>query len=237
MTAFKNLRKAGIRALTIQEGDDLIGAAITNGTNEILLATKKGMACRFSETDIRPMGRTARGVTGIRFKIDGDEVVSMEVVPPLEDIESDEEAIEVGGPEVLVVTNGGMGKRSFVANYRKTRRGAKGVVNIKLNDGESVVGTLQVAAEDELIITTTSGQIVRIPIDEVRIVGRASKGVRIMRLKGKDLITGIAKVVEVDVKNEKSTDEDGENQSTEEQSDDVVSTENQVVNEETASEE
>ena len=198
LTAFKNLRKAGIRALKIGEDDDLIGAAVTNGNNEIILSTKKGMACRFTEDELRPIGRTARGVTGMRFKIPGDEIVSMEVVPTLEEFDSEEEAAESGGPQILVVSDGGMGKRSYVSNYRKTHRAAKGVVNIKLKDDESVVGALQIQTGDEIIITTISGQIVRIPADEIRAVGRASKGVRIMRLKDKDAITSIAKVVEVD---------------------------------------
>ena len=208
LTAFKNLRKAGIRALKIEDDNDLIGAAVTNGSNEILLSTKKGMACRFTEDELRPMGRTARGVTGMRFKIEGDEIVSMEVVPSLEEFDSEEEAEESGGPQILVVSDGGMGKRSYVSNYRKTRRGAKGVVNIKLKDKESVVGVLQIQTGDEIIITTISGQIVRIPADEIRAVGRASKGVRIMRLKDKDAITSIAKVVEVDPDAGKKDDDD-----------------------------
>ena len=173
------------------------------------------MACRFTEDELRPIGRTARGVTGMRFKIEGDEIVSMEVVPTLEEFESEEEAAEIGGPQILVVSDGGMGKRSFISNYRKTRRAAKGVVNIKLNDNESVVGAIQIQAGDEVILTTTSGQIVRIPADEIRAVGRASKGVRIMRLKDNDRITSIAKVVEVDHDENKNTDETSEDTTTE----------------------
>lgn len=198
LSAFKNLRKAGIRALKIEDDDDLIGADITNGSNEIILSTEKGMACRFSENDLRPMGRAARGVTGMRFKIKGDSIVSMEVVPTLEEVESDEEAAEKGGPEILVVSNGGMGKRSYVSTYRKTRRGAKGVVNMKLKDGECVIAALLIDDTHEILITTVSGQIVRIPAREIRTIGRASKGVKIMRMKEGDTITGVAKVVEID---------------------------------------
>jgi len=200
LSAFKNLRKAGIRALSINEDDDLIGAAVSDGDSEIILATKNGMACRFLESEIRPMGRTARGVTSMRFKIKGDSIVSMEIVPKLEEFESDDEAQEKGGPEILVISNGGMGKRSYVSTYRKTHRAAKGVVNIKLPEGESVVGAIQVAEGDEIILTTVKGQMTRIPADEVRTVGRASKGVRIMRFKQDgDYITGAAKVAEVDL--------------------------------------
>ena len=155
LALFKNLRRVGLRALVIEEDDDLIGAGISENGNEILLSTRLGMACLFDQDDeqIRPMGRTARGVTGMRFKIDGDSVVSMEVIrehvyteaemtgeegeteTEVEvEVETDEEGPVFGsGPEVLVVTDGGMGKRSFVSTYRKTNRGAKGVVNIKQN--------------------------------------------------------------------------------------------------------
>ena len=200
LSAFKNLRKAGLRALTINEEDDLIGAAVSDGDSEIILSTKQGMACRFHENEIRPMGRTARGVTGMRFKIADDQIVSMEIVPTLEEVESEDEALEKGGPEILVISTGGMGKRSYVSTYRKTHRAAKGVVNIKLPEGESVVGAIQVAQGEEVILTTVKGQLTRMPVDEVRTVGRASKGVRIMRFKQEgDFITGAAKVAEVNV--------------------------------------
>jgi len=199
LSAFKHLRRNGIRALKIEDDEDFTGAAITNGSNEIILSTTKGMACRFSEEHLRPMGRTARGVTGMRFKIPGDSIVSMEVVPTLEEFASDEEAEVQGGPQILVISDGGMGKRSFVSTYRKTNRGAKGVVNMKLKDGETVVGALLIDDSHEILITTTSGQIVRIPAREIRTIGRASKGVRIMRLKDNDIITGVGKVVEVNL--------------------------------------
>lgn len=211
LSAFKNLRRSGIKALKIEEDDDLIGAAITNGSNEILLATKKGMACRFSETELRPMGRGTRGVTGMRFKIADDSIISMAVVPSLEEFESDEDAEAVGGPQILVVSDGGMGKRSFVSTYRKTRRGAKGVVNMRLKDDETVVGALLIDDEHEVLITTTSGQIVKIPACEIRTIGRASKGVKIMRLKDGDKITGIGTVVKVESDQDDSDTEDGEN--------------------------
>ena len=226
LTQFKNLRRAGIRALIIDEDDDLIGADLSTNNDEIILSTKFGMACRFDQIDeqIRPMGRTARGVTGMRFKIDGDEIVSMEIIREFvggdaEIIENEDgentasEAVENGenaalnpdgavegfGPEILVVTNGGMGKRSYVANYRKTNRGAKGVVNIRLREGEVVVGTIQVTEGCELMLTTERGQLVRIPCNEIRTVGRASIGVRIMNLNDSDRITGVSKVVELDI--------------------------------------
>ena len=217
LSLFKNLRRIGIRALVIEEDDDLIGAAVSRNGDEVLLSTKLGMACRFDQCDeqIRPMGRTARGVTGMRFKLADDEVVSLEIIrePSYEEAEnlSDEEADAADnvaendaedlysvGPEVLVVTDGGMGKRSCVSTYRKTNRGARGVTNIKLREGENVLSVVQVCANDELLLTTERGQLVRIPVGEIRRVGRASKGVKIMNLNAKDRITGVAKFVEVE---------------------------------------
>lgn len=218
LALFKNLRRVGLRALVIEDDDDLIGAGISENGNEILLSTRLGMACLFDQNDeqIRPMGRTARGVTGMRFKIPGDDVVSLEIIR--EHVYSDEEPadeneteteVEVdvddeapvygSGPEVLVVTDGGMGKRSYVSTYRKTNRGAKGVVNIRLREGESVLSVIQITEEDEILLTTERGQLVRIPAKEIRHVGRASKGVRIMNLNPGDRITGVAKLIEVDV--------------------------------------
>lgn len=218
LALFKNLRRVGLRALVIEDDDDLIGAGISENGNEILLSTRLGMACLFDQNDeqIRPMGRTARGVTGMRFKISGDDVVSLEIIR--EHVYSDEEPddeneteteVEVdvddeapvygSGPEVLVVTDGGMGKRSYVSTYRKTNRGAKGVVNIRLREGESVLSVIQITEEDEILLTTERGQLVRIPAKEIRRVGRASKGVRIMNLNAGDRITGVAKLIEVDV--------------------------------------
>ena len=236
LSQFKNLRNVGLRALIIEEGDDLIGAELASGTDEVILSTAKGMACRFVETDIRSMGRAARGVTGIRFKIEDDYIVSMEVVPgenaeaalnaapidddaelpaddAVEDVADDvnEDAADTdddaeteednGKPQLLVVTSGGMGKRSYVDKYRLTRRGAKGVKNMDLADGETVVAALRVKEDDELLITTERGQITRIPVSEIRKVGRNSKGVRIMNLRKNDRITSVSCIVQVEVEN------------------------------------
>lgn len=243
LSQFKNLRNVGLRALIIEEGDDLIGAELASGTDEVILSTAKGMACRFVETDIRSMGRAARGVTGIRFKIEDDYIVSMEVVPgenaeaalnaaPIDDdaeLPADDAADDVaddvnedaadtdddaeteednGKPQLLVVTSGGMGKRSYVDKYRLTRRGAKGVKNMNLDEGETVVAALRVKEDDELLITTERGQITRIPVSEIRKVGRNSKGVRIMNLRKNDRITSVSCIVQVEVENK--PEDDGE---------------------------
>ena len=244
LSEFRNLRKVGLRAIIIEEGDDLIGAGIADGNCEIILSSEKGMACRFAETDIRTMGRASRGVTGIRFKLDDDSVVGMEIVPspvPLgeeTDFEpengdaaegaAEDEAPDAAGandsgdgaaeepedeenvpedlskPQLLVVTSGGMGKRSYVESYRLTRRGAKGVKNMNLAPGESVVAAIRVSPGDEILITTERGQVVRTRIDEVRLVGRNSKGVRIMNLRKNDRITSVSRLVEVQVEEKAS---------------------------------
>ncbi len=239
---FKNLRKVGLRALVIEENDDLIGAEIASGTDEVILSTAKGMACRFVETDIRPMGRTARGVRGLKFKLEDDFIVGMEVVPGenpelilaqaeaqaaesaedaedaaaaeaepvVEEVEETEdtadseeaegeEIVDDGRPQLLVVTSGGMGKRSYVEKYRLTRRGAMGVKSLNLEPGETVVAAIRVKHGDELLITTERGQITRIPVDEIRLVGRASRGVKIMNLRKNDRITSVSCIVQVDV--------------------------------------
>ena len=195
LSEFKNLRRTGIRALIIEPGNDLIDAQLADGTKEIILSSAQGMACRFSETEIRPTGRASMGVTGMRFKIGGDYLVSMEIVDAF--VESEDDSEGGAGPEILVVTDGGMGKRSFVSFYRKTRRGAKGVTNIKLRPGENVVNTFKIAKGDEVLVMTRDGQMVRIRVDEIRSVGRASKGVRIVRLNEEDKITDVTKVVEI----------------------------------------
>ena len=231
LSAFKNLRKGGIRAITIEEGDALVDVAITDGSYEILMSSSKGMACRFAETEVRPMGRTARGVTGIRYKLEGDFLVGMLAVKPPEneddELPKDEEAseeieeniedtdieeanedtegafeVDTTKPQVLVISDTGMGKRSYVNLYRMTRRGAKGVVSIRLKPNQSVVSALQIEKGDEILITTKNGQTVRTSCDEIRTIGRASKGVRIMRLRENDTIASVAKLMDINFDDE-----------------------------------
>jgi len=246
LSAFKNLRKGGIRAISIDESDDLMAVAITDGTYEILISSSQGMACRFLETQVRPMGRTARGVTAMRFKLKDDHLVSMlavksEVNNQNEDeeistdadtetnveIETEAEIVKTDSPQVLVISDGGMGKRSYINTYRMTKRGAKGVVSMRLNDKEQVISAIHVERGDEIIITTKGGQTVRIPTDELRTIGRASKGVRIMDLRGKnDSIVSVAKLMEIKF-------DDDENESVD---DDDNQAEEEVVNNETVAE-
>lgn len=194
LSQFRHLRKIGIRAIIIEEGDDLISAQLTDGSSHIVLSTAFGLANHFVESDVRAMGRASRGVRGMRFRKEGDYLVSMEVFPKLPEDESE------GGPEIMVITSGGMGKRSFVRDYRLTRRGSGGVTSIRFkNEDEAVVSTLQVEGGDEIIITTQKGIIVRLSCDQVRTIGRASMGVRLMTFKNKnDKITSVGKIISID---------------------------------------
>ncbi|MEM2838713.1 MAG: DNA gyrase subunit A [Thermoplasmata archaeon] len=181
LSAYSHVRTTGIIAIKLDEGDELIDTSVTDGTKEIILVTKKGMAVRFDEKDVRPTGRATYGVRGIRLR-KGDEVVSMAVVGP--------------DSQLLTVTEKGFGKRSLVSEYRKTRRGGVGVIAIKTGERNGdVVIAKEVSEQDELIVTSQSGMVIRIPAAEVRLIGRATLGVIIMRLKEDDRICAVATVM------------------------------------------
>jgi len=205
LKAYKNLRKAGIRAIHIGDDDDLVETTLSDGKSEIVISTAKGQACRFFEEKVRKTGRTSRGVTGIKFKIADDYVVGMEVVPVLD--ETDDENAK--GPELMVVSKKGLAKRSFISTYRRTNRGAKGVVSMRLNEDDLIVRAIQVEAGNEIMITTEKGQLVRVSTDEVNAKGRATKGVKIITLKKGDSITGFSKIIKVDSEKEEEQDDDG----------------------------
>ncbi|UCE75491.1 MAG: DNA gyrase subunit A [Methanomassiliicoccales archaeon] len=172
----------GIRAIRLREGDELVETKLTNGQKELIIASKNGQAVRFHEKDVRPMGRAAMGVRGIRLK-DGDEVVGMSVVT--------EESI------LLTITENGYGKRSEVSSYRKTRRGAGGVITIKTGERNGkVVGVKEVSPDDELIVTSQNGMIIRMPVRGIRVQGRATMGVRVMKLKAGDRVVSLARLVQ-----------------------------------------
>jgi DNA gyrase subunit A len=170
--------------MRLDDDDELVGVAITDGTREIVLATKLGYAARFNETDVRATGRATYGVKGVTLR-HSDEVVSMAVVSP-ED-------------HLLTVTENGYGKRSLVSTYRKTRRGGKGVITIKIGERNgNVMSVKAVADDDEVIFTSVNGMVIRIPVHGIRLQSRATLGVRLMRLKDTDRITAIARLVGVD---------------------------------------
>jgi len=192
LKAFGNPMKRGIIAIGLESKDRLIGVAVTNGNDQILLATKDGMAIRFEEGDVRDMGRPAAGVTGARLE-GKDEIVDLVIIP---------HGQEIGDNQVTVLTccENGYGKRTPVEEYRLTNRGAKGVINIKTTDRNGpVVGVKPVRDGDELMMITKGGQVVRIGVTgELREMGRNTQGVRLLRLDANDKLVSVARVVPED---------------------------------------
>jgi len=178
---FSNPRKGGIRAINLEEGDSLVGVRYTHGKHEIILATKNGQANRFNEEDVRSVGRTAMGVRGIRLE-DDDEVVGM--------LAADE------GKQILTLTEKGYGKRTPVSEYRLCNRGGKGVTNIKITEKNGPVrAVMLVGGNEELMVMSKNGIAIRIKCSDISEVGRATQGVRIIRLEEGDNLVAAAEVV------------------------------------------
>ena len=181
LSAYGNVRTVGLIGINIREGDELIDVQLTDADNEVILATRNGLAIRFRESDARLMGRVAEGVRGIRLGAD-DEVVGMVVVA------RDEATL-------LVVSESGMGKRSEIDAYRLQARGGKGVINLKTNEKTGkVVAIKSVVPEDQLMVITRNGVINRQRIDEIRVIGRATQGVRLVNLDENDSVMDVARV-------------------------------------------
>jgi DNA gyrase subunit A len=186
LAAFANPRKAGIIAMTLDNKDQLIGAAISSGRDDILLATREGKSLRFNEKNLRDMGRAARGVRGISLG-KTDSVVSMLVFPT---------DVSKTGSTLLTVTAKGYAKRSDFEEYRIQSRGGKGIINVKVTDKNGhVVGALPVMPDDEVMTVTKQGMMVRCPPDEIRQTGRSAQGVRLISLSAGDEVTSVAIVV------------------------------------------
>ena len=182
LDAFKRPNIRGIRAIALNEGDELVEARIADGDEEVILASAGGHANRFNLSEVRPMGRTAAGVRGMRLRAK-DRVVSMALA------KSD-------AAELLTILESGFGKRTKVSEYRKTRRGSQGVVTTNMKVAKSpVVGVLEVGAGDEILVTTVGGVVIRCPVDEIRETGRAAKGVRIQRMGEGDKVTAVVRLV------------------------------------------
>jgi DNA gyrase subunit A len=176
-------RTNGINAITIKEGDELLEAKLTTGESQVMLALKSGKAIRFEEAKTRPMGRGASGVRGITLAHNADEVIGMISV---DDMESN----------ILVVSENGYGKRSSLEDYRITNRGGKGVKTISITDKTgSLVSIKNVTDEDDLMIINKSGIAIRMAVEDLRVMGRATQGVKLINLKGSDSIAAVAKVM------------------------------------------
>ncbi len=176
-------RSNGINAITIKEGDELLEAKLTTGESQVMLALKSGKAIRFEEAKTRPMGRGAAGVRGIRLASENDEVIGMIAV---DDMESN----------ILVVSENGYGKRSSLEDYRITNRGGKGVKTISITEKTgNLVAIKNVTDSDDLMIINRSGIAIRLAVESLRVMGRATQGVRLINLKGNDTIAAVAKVM------------------------------------------
>ena len=203
-------RQNGINAITIKDGDELLEAKLTSGKSQLMLAVKSGRAIRFEEEKVRAVGRNSQGVRGIDLDVDNDEVIGMIAIEnPLEET-------------VLVVSENGYGKRSYIdepesgeAVYRITNRGGKGVKTISITEKTgNLVAIKSVLAGEDLMIINKSGIAIRLPIDDLRIMGRATQGVRLINIKGNDSIAAVAKVMKED-EEENSVEDNSETDITE----------------------
>ena len=190
LSDYKNHRKGGLIGINIDNGDNLIGARLTTGQDDVLLVTSNAQSIRFPETNLRDQGRATRGVRGIKLKTADDKVVAVEIINPEE--------------KLLIAGANGLGKRTNFDDYRVQTRGGSGIIAIK---SEKVAGALSVTDEDEIMMFTKKGQAVRSPVRDVRVTGRAASGVKLVNLGDKDALIGISKVIATE---EESTEEESE---------------------------
>jgi len=200
LTAFSNPRAGGIIAMGVEEGDRVIAVRMTDGQGEIFIGTRDGMAIRFAETDVRSMGRAAYGVRGISLR-DDDQVVAMEVVRPFDEAQG-----KPDGGTLLTVTENGYGKRTEMEEYRVQSRGGLGIINIQTTDRNGrVVGIALVYDDDEVLLISQQGKILRMAAHDVRTIGRATQGVRLIDIDPDDRVVSIARLAEKE-EEDKSTD-------------------------------
>jgi len=182
---YSNVRQAGIIAVNLDEGDKLISVALTDGTRDVFLASRSGKSIRFSEDDARPMGRVTRGVRGMTLET-GDEVIGMEIVDPT-----------APGSTIFTICENGFGKRTDLDEYRGQSRGGKGVITIKTTERNgSVVNVMQVADDNDLMVITDNGKILRVPVSGFSVIGRNTQGVKVITTEEKEKVVAVAKLAE-----------------------------------------
>ncbi len=185
LTDFARPRSTGLIALDLTENDRLIGVCVTTGNQEVMLFTNTGKSIRFSEEKVRCMGRTARGVRGVKLQ-EGQKAISLLVIAPTGDI--------------LTATEKGYGKRTSIDEYRVTSRGGQGVMSIQVNERNGqVIGAIQVTSEDEIMLISNKGTLVRVPVSEISVIGRNTQGVRLINLTNDELLVGLEKVATLSV--------------------------------------
>jgi DNA gyrase subunit A len=190
LSDFSNVRTAGLAAISIDEGDELLAARISSGTNDVFLCSREGMSLRFSEEDVRPMGRTARGVIGMSLD-EGDRVVSMEILA------SGDQAPSGAVAEVLVVSENGYGKRTPIADFRHQSRGGKGVIVMKSTDKNgAVMGARQVSTKDDVMLVSNKGQMIRTNVAGISEQGRSAQGVRLMNVSAGEKVVSFELLAE-----------------------------------------
>ncbi len=196
LSEFGNPRSVGIRAINIEPGDQLIDVQVTDGKNDIVLATRQGMSIRFHENDVRDMGRTATGVKGIELE-KKDQVIDLVVVRRQSTL--------------LTVTERGMGKRSELDEYRVQHRGGRGIITLKRSEKTGdIIALKEVLPDDELMMITKKGIMIRVPVEGIRVSGRNTQGVKVMNLTAGDLLVDVARVVKEDEAADAGDEDDGD---------------------------
>ena len=180
LSEFSNQRKGGKKAITLVGDDELVGSTVTNGKEFIMLVSNAGKAAHFSESEVRPMGRTAQGVRGIKLEKD-QQVISL-IIP-------EDKAT------IFTISENGFGKRSVTNDFRKTKRGAKGVIAMQASERNGqLIGAIQVSNEDEVMLISSNGILVRTPVEGVSVIGRNTQGVTLIRLIDDQKLVGLARI-------------------------------------------
>ncbi len=196
LAAYSNIRANGLRAVVINEGDNLLSVRLTDGNSHVFMGTSQGKAIRFEETNVRPMGRVSAGVRGINLR-QGDTVEEVAIFPPEDD------------NDILVVTDQGFGKRTAISEFRIQNRGGYGITLIRLTDKNGAVAAIRhITEEDEILVVTEQGMMIRMNAGEIRRIGRATLGVRVIRLDEDDRVVSVARAEAVDENEIEDTEED-----------------------------
>jgi DNA gyrase subunit A len=179
---YSSPRPSGLIAIALEEGDEVVGVRLTDGQSEVILSTAEGQAIRFSESEVRPMGRATYGVRGMTLD-EGDQVVSIDLVE--------------SGASLLAVAENGYGKRTEMDEYRQTHRGGKGIITMKTTEKTGrVIGIRMVTPDDQIMLVSSGGKVVRIRVNEIRVIGRNTQGVRLIDLDAGERVAAVARLAE-----------------------------------------